>query len=155
ELFLMRRDHGAAHRKKGAVLRRRAEGDQRAAVELERCETVADALFRLRRRGLDHLAEFLERGSLLPRDTVQVLVDGRRFRGHSHFPAAARSSSAMSILTIFRSACITRFGFPGSLSWSSRNRAVGTICHETPNLSVSQPHCTFAPPAESFSQYSS
>src|SRR5712692_1579359 len=28
----------------------------------------------------------------------------------------------------------------------------GTICHDTPNLSFSHPHCCSSPPAESFSQ---
>ena len=33
--------------------------------------------------------------------------------------------------------------------------AAGTICHETPNLSVSQPHATSAPPCDSFCHRSS
>jgi hypothetical protein len=38
-----------------------------------------------------------------------------------------------------------------ALSWFSIiwPRTLGTICHDTPNLSVSQPHCWIVPPAES------
>src|SRR5512132_3131642 len=37
--------------------------------------------------------------------------------------------------------------FAGSLSFIMRSRASGTICQETPNLSLSQPHCTGLPPS--------
>src|SRR5262249_37075103 len=45
-----------------------------------------------------------------------------------------------------------RCDFAGSLSWIISIRAVGITCHETPNLSLSQPHWTSSPPAESFVQ---
>jgi hypothetical protein len=43
-------------------------------------------------------------------------------------------------------ACMTRLAFSGSGSFSSSPRARGTTCHETPNLSVSQPQGPFSPP---------
>src|SRR5712691_8857301 len=50
---------------------------------------------------------------------------------------------------------MTRLDFSGSGSLMRSPRIRGTTCHETPNLSVSQPHTFFSPPAESLSQYSS
>src|SRR3989442_14621110 len=46
---------------------------------------------------------------------------------------------------------MTRFAFSRSLSCSISPKTVGTICHDTPNRSLSHPHCTSWPPAESFS----
>src|SRR5437870_9121545 len=43
----------------------------------------------------------------------------------------------------------------GSFPCSTSGSAVGTICHDKPYLSLSQPHWLFCPPADSFSQYSS
>jgi len=34
----------------------------------------------------------------------------------------------------------------------SSGSPVGTTCYDTPNRSLSQPHCTSSPPAESFDQ---
>src|SRR5229473_1754010 len=59
----------------------------------------------------------------------------------------------MSSLTILSMACMTRCDFAESLLLISSPNTVGTICHDTPNLSLSQPHCTSLPPAESFFQY--
>src|ERR671932_113503 len=39
-----------------------------------------------------------------------------------------------------------------SLSFIISAKILGTICHETPNLSFNQPHCSTSPPSESFSQ---
>src|SRR5207245_11650177 len=39
-----------------------------------------------------------------------------------------------------------------SLSCNISPKTVGTICHDTPYLSLSQPHCSFSPPSESLSQ---
>src|SRR6185503_21364149 len=50
---------------------------------------------------------------------------------------------------------MTLFDFTGSGSLSNSPKTVGTICHDKPYLSLSQPHCDFAPPSESFSQSSS
>src|SRR2546425_5245703 len=61
----------------------------------------------------------------------------------------------MSILVICIIACMTRCDFTGSLSCSSSIRTRGTICQDRPNLSLSQPHCPGAPPAESFVHRSS
>src|SRR5919201_2415083 len=77
-------------------------------------------------------------------------ADGLRAR-HA-YAAAARSSSAISTLPIFSIAAITRCDFSRSGSLSSSGRRVGTICHETPNLSFSQPHGPGSPPSESLLQ---
>src|SRR5207247_3958493 len=69
-----------------------------------------------------------------------------------YFPSYARSSAAMSSFTIFSIAFMTRCDFLGSRSVNNSVMTVGTICHDSPNLSLSQPHCTSCPPAESFSQ---
>src|SRR5713226_5361401 len=45
--------------------------------------------------------------------------------------------------------------FTGSLSCISSSNALGTICHDTPNLSCSHAHLSSRPPAESFSHNSS
>src|SRR5258708_22267056 len=45
-----------------------------------------------------------------------------------------------------------RLDFWASLSCISLPKMVGTICHDTPYLSCSQPHCCVAPPSESFAQ---
>src|SRR2546422_10244534 len=50
---------------------------------------------------------------------------------------------------------MTLFDFSGSLSCNISPRTVGTICHDTPYLSLSQPHLCFSPPSESFSHNSS
>jgi len=53
-------------------------------------------------------------------------------------------------------ASITRFDFAGSLSDSIWPSPLGTICHDSPNLSFSHPHRLGAPPsAVSFSHSSS
>src|SRR5206468_2114597 len=49
---------------------------------------------------------------------------------------------------------ITLCDLPASLSWSISSKTVGTICHDKPYLSLSQPHLDFSPPSESFSQNS-
>src|SRR5437773_6059931 len=58
----------------------------------------------------------------------------------------------MSSFTILSIACMTRCDFAASLSLNSSPKTVGTICHESPYLSLSQPHSTSLPPAESFVQ---
>src|SRR4051794_30721543 len=57
----------------------------------------------------------------------------------------------MSILSICSSACMTRLDFAASWLCNSSASAVGVICHDTPNLSFSQPQRLFSPPAESCS----
>src|SRR6266545_363823 len=52
-------------------------------------------------------------------------------------------------------AFMTLFDFSASLSCKSCPRIEGTICQDTPNLSVSQPHGPFCPPSESLSHSSS
>src|SRR6266699_264507 len=61
----------------------------------------------------------------------------------------------MSSFFIFSMDCITRFAFWGSLSPSSLPSTVGTICQDSPNLSLSQPHSSLDPPADSLSHRSS
>src|SRR5579872_7627709 len=68
-------------------------------------------------------------------------------------PAAAASSVAMSSFVIGIIAAITRSFVARSLPLTASSRLSGTICHETPNLSESQPHWLGAPPpASSLSQ---
>src|SRR2546425_4272534 len=50
---------------------------------------------------------------------------------------------------------MTLCDFTGTGSLNILPKTVGTICHDKPYLSLSQPHCTSFPPAESFSQYRS
>src|SRR5712692_4551557 len=50
---------------------------------------------------------------------------------------------------------MTLSDFLASLSCNSSPRAEGTICHDKPYLSFSQPHGPSSPPSESFSHNSS
>lgn len=50
---------------------------------------------------------------------------------------------------------MTLLAFSRSGSLNISPRAVGMICHETPYLSLSQPHWCFSPPSESLSHSSS
>src|SRR6267143_1889517 len=54
----------------------------------------------------------------------------------------------MLIFVILSIAAMTRFDFSGSLSCSISIKTVGTTCHDTPNPSLSHPHCTSWPPAD-------
>jgi hypothetical protein len=47
---------------------------------------------------------------------------------------------------------MTRWAFAWSASVSSSMSTFGTICHDTPNLSFSQPHGPSSPPSESVLQ---
>src|SRR4030095_11230805 len=58
----------------------------------------------------------------------------------------------MSSFTILSMACMTRRDFAASLLLNNSPKTTGTICHESPYLSLSQPHWTSLPPAESFFQ---
>src|SRR5881396_1718248 len=58
----------------------------------------------------------------------------------------------MSSLTILSMACMTRCDFAASLSLNNSPKTVGTICQESPYLSLSQPHCASLPPADNFCQ---
>src|SRR5712671_3055079 len=75
--------------------------------------------------------------------------------GLGHPPSYACFSRLMSILSICSIAFITLFTFSGSLSCNSLLRMVGTICQDTPNLSVNHAHRSFRPPADNFSHNSS
>src|SRR5712692_6473240 len=46
---------------------------------------------------------------------------------------------------------MTLFAFSASLSCNISPKAEGMICHDSPYLSLSQPHLPFSPPSESFS----
>src|SRR4029077_5791834 len=70
------------------------------------------------------------------------------------FGANACCNCAMSSFFIAMTARITRSVRSASPDRNSGS-ARGTICQETPNLSVSQPHCTCSPPTASFSQSAS
>src|SRR5207249_1340091 len=50
---------------------------------------------------------------------------------------------------------MTLSDFSASLSCNISPNTVGTICHDKPYLSLSQPHGPFSPPLESFSHSSS
>ena len=56
----------------------------------------------------------------------------------------------MSSFFIFSIACIVPSAFSGSGSLMYSTSWTGTICHETPNLSLSQPHCraSGSPPSD-------
>jgi hypothetical protein len=64
-------------------------------------------------------------------------------------PAYAASSPAMSSFTIFKIAWATRRAFAGSASSIISPSRAGTIRHERPYFSLSQPHCSALPPARS------
>ncbi|KAL7358903.1 hypothetical protein ACKS0A_09266 [Histoplasma ohiense] len=53
----------------------------------------------------------------------------------------------MSNLTLLSITSVTLFALALSESPINSNKHLGTICHETPNLSVSQPHCDSFPPS--------
>src|SRR4030065_235944 len=57
----------------------------------------------------------------------------------------------MSIFFIRSNAFMTLSDFPGSGSVIISPMTAGTICQETPYLSLSQPHSCISPPSESFS----
>ena len=59
----------------------------------------------------------------------------------------------MSIFVICSIACIARCAFSRSGSVSSSGRRDGTICHDRPNRSLSQPHTLSSPPSVSAFQY--
>src|SRR5437870_386191 len=61
----------------------------------------------------------------------------------------------MSSFFIWSIAFMTFSDFFASLSCTISPKILGTICHETPNLSFNQPHCSSSPPSESFSHKSS
>src|SRR6266404_4021691 len=68
------------------------------------------------------------------------------------FITAAPFNSLISSLTILSMASMTRCDLAASLLPSNSPNTVGTICHDRPYLSLSQPHCTSFPPAESVFQ---
>ena len=77
-----------------------------------------------------------------------------RMRGY--VASAAFLSALMSSLTASASiAFITLAARAGSSSAKKSPMLAGSTCHDRPNLSVSQPHLIFSPPAESFSHSSS
>jgi hypothetical protein len=69
-------------------------------------------------------------------------------------PSYAFLSAAMSSFFICIMAAMARWDFSDLGSPTRSRMPLGTICHDTPNLSFSQPHCWAlgSPPAPSFSQ---
>src|SRR5262249_6972060 len=67
-------------------------------------------------------------------------------------PAKARCSAATSNFFMAMSALMARSRFALSASVSICGKTCGTTCQETPNLSLSQPHCPSWPPSLSFCQ---
>src|SRR2546430_9426828 len=61
---------------------------------------------------------------------------------------------SMSSLSIFSTACMTLFDFPAFLSCNNLGKTEGTICHDTPYLSLSQPHRLGCPHSEGLHQKS-
>src|SRR5205823_8928339 len=78
-------------------------------------------------------------------------LHGRR-RPPRYACAAARSRPSISIFFMFSIACMTRCDFSRSGSERSSGSTVGTICHDTPNLSFSHPQGPSSPPSESLLQ---
>src|SRR3972149_4731377 len=58
----------------------------------------------------------------------------------------------MSSLSICSMACMTPFDFFAFLSCKNLGKIEGTICHDSPYLSLSQPHRLVWPPADSLLQ---
>src|SRR4030095_4880314 len=134
-----------------AMIRPCAEENQRASVQAESRNSVADTLLNLGRDCADGLAKFLERDPLISAYACEVFINCSRLG--VHFPAYASFSFLMSIFGIGSIAFMTRSDFLASLSCNMSINTVGVTCHETPNLSLSQPHCDSSPPsAVSFSQ---
>src|SRR5258705_12782435 len=52
-------------------------------------------------------------------------------------------------------ASMTILAFPGFLSLTISAKSRGTICHDSPYLSLSQPHWFGSPPADNVSHFSS
>jgi hypothetical protein len=78
-------------------------------------------------------------------DAPRRRINSQLCRFNLH-PLAAFSKAAMSILSISIIAFMTRFAFPASGSANISPRKTGLICHERPNLSLSQPHRPVDPP---------
>src|SRR4029077_5929105 len=68
------------------------------------------------------------------------------------FASAAAFSAAMSIFFILSMASMTRFAFFASGPATSWTRIEGVTCHDSPYLSLSQPHIDSWPPCESLLQ---
>src|SRR5687767_2149882 len=62
---LMRFDDRATHKVESTVVRGRADGDERFAIETERGQAVTDAFLRSRDQRSNGPAQFLERGPLI------------------------------------------------------------------------------------------
>lgn len=82
ELLLKRFHCRGIHGIERAVIRGRAKGNQWTSVQTKSSESVADALFGLRRRGPDGLSKFLERGPLIGAHAREILINGPGFCFH-------------------------------------------------------------------------
>src|ERR1700686_3244671 len=94
------------------------------------------------------------RTPLIPR-SLFLMIQPNFIHPGVYSPRYARFKPSISILVICSMALKTLCDFTGSLSSISSSKALGTICHDTPNLSFSHAHCTSRPPAVSFSHNSS
>jgi hypothetical protein len=159
ELVLVGFHRGATHQVEGAMIRTCAKGNQWSSVQPKSSESVADTFFRLGNDGPDGLSQFLKRGPLigavrlpdtrrlflvLLSPTLRVLVD-------SFFVVCLLSVLDVQFHHLEHRLHDT-LGFRGILAAQQSPKTVGTICQESPYLSLSQPHCTSLPPAESFFQ---
>jgi hypothetical protein len=97
--------------------------------------------------------------SFTPDEKKRIRVHGKLFRYRQFTkpipqPSNSFCNPAMSSFFIRITAAVTRPAFSLSGLLIISLRAVGTICHDTPNLSANHPHCLAAssPPSPSLSQ---
>src|SRR4051812_46794703 len=72
-----------AHRVKRAMIGPAAQGDERAPIQFERGESIADAFFGLWGDAADGLPEGFQGGLVLRAHSGEVLVDGLGFSWHN------------------------------------------------------------------------
>src|ERR1043165_7871807 len=84
---------------------------------------------------------------LVSRRTGERRIDSAGKKFCRPYPACAFSSAARSSFLIVIIACMVRFAFSGSGSVMKLPITAGAICHESPYLSLSQPHWPSCPPS--------
>src|SRR6266516_6603874 len=88
----------------------------------------------------------------VPRGSKAQEGDGHLFFVHCYVPSYAPCKVARSNFFIGKKACVIRSICSRVPFFIISPIAVGQICQESPNLSLSQPHCSALGSAESFSQ---
>src|SRR5215471_7629652 len=109
--------HRQRARVEGAMPGGRAKGDQPPSVQAEGRNSIADDLLRFRRGGADRFTKFLERGSLLGTQRLQIFVDGLGPSGHCRSTRAPDSARARNATRALRSRASDR--------WIARARPPG------------------------------